>query len=106
MNEVLKLVIYIGIMAGVTYLIRMLPFVLFRKKIESRFVKDFLYYVPYAVLSAMTIPAVFYATDSVLSAAVGVAVAVVMAFFRHGLLTVAVSAVASSFLTEWIISLL
>ena len=106
MNEILKLAIYILIMAGVTYLIRMLPFVLFRKKIESRFVKDFLYYVPYAVLSAMTVPAVFYATDSILSAVVGVVVAVILAFFRHGLLTVAISAVASSFLTEWILTLL
>ena len=50
---------YIGVMAGVTYLVRMLPFVIFRKKIKSRFVKDFLYYVPYAVLGAMTIPAAF-----------------------------------------------
>ncbi len=55
-----KMIAYIGVMAGVTYLVRMLPFVIFRKKIKSRFVKDFLYYVPYAVLGAMTIPAAFY----------------------------------------------
>lgn len=106
MNEFWKLVIYMTIMAGVTYLIRMLPFVLFRKKIKSRFIQDFLYYVPYAVLSAMTIPAVFYATGSVWSAAAGVAVAVILAFFRRGLLTVAISAVAASFITEWIMTLL
>ena len=106
MNDVLKLAIYILIMAVVTYLIRMLPFVLFRKKIKSRFIQDFLYYVPYAVLSAMTIPAVFYATDSVISAAVGVIVAVILAFARRGLLTVAISAVVSSFAVEWILSIL
>jgi len=101
MHETMKLAIYIAIMAGVTYLIRMLPFVLFRKKITSRFIKDFLYYVPYAVLSAMTIPAVFYATDNVLSAVIGVAAAVIMAFFNHGLLTVAISAVTASFAAEY-----
>ena len=74
--------------------------VLFRKKIRSRFIQDFLYYVPYAVLSAMTIPAVLYATDHVLSAAVGAAVAVVLAFFRHGLLTVALSACSAALAAE------
>ena len=55
----IRLIVYIAVMAGVTYLIRMLPLMLFRKKITSRFVKSVLYYMPYAVLTAMTIPAVF-----------------------------------------------
>ena len=55
----MTLVIYIAVMAGVTYLIRMIPFTFFRKKIKSRFFRSFLYYIPYAVLSAMTIPAIF-----------------------------------------------
>ena len=96
----MKLLCYIVIMALVTYAVRAVPFVLFRKKIRSRFVQDFLYYVPYAVLSAMTIPAVLYATDHVLSAAVGAAVAVVLAFFRHGLLTVALSACGAALAAE------
>ncbi len=96
----MKLLCYIAIMALVTYAVRAVPFVLFRKKIRSRFVQDFLYYVPYAVLSAMTIPAVLYATDHVLSAAVGAAVAVVLAFFRHGLLTVALSACGAALAAE------
>ena len=50
--------LYLLVMAGVTYLIRMLPLVLCRKKIENRFIRSFLYYIPYAVLSAMTIPAI------------------------------------------------
>ena len=54
-----KLLLYIAVMAGVTYLVRMLPFVIFRKKITSPFIKSVLYYMPYAVLTAMTIPAVF-----------------------------------------------
>ena len=38
--------LYILVMAGVTYLIRMLPLVLFKREITSPFVKSFLYYVP------------------------------------------------------------
>ena len=90
-------------MALVTYLIRMLPLAAFRKKIKSRFVMNFLYYVPYAVLSAMTIPAVFYSSNWIVSAAAGFAVALVLAFFERGLLTVAVCACGGVFVTELII---
>ena len=72
--------IYILVMAGVTYLIRMLPLVLVRKKIENRFLLSFLYYIPYAVLSAMTVPAIFYSTGSIPTAVAGTAAAVVLAF--------------------------
>ena len=90
-------------MALVTYLIRMLPLAAFRKKIKSKYVMDFLYYVPYAVLSAMTIPAVFYSSGWVISAAAGFVVAIILAFFERGLLTVAVSACGGVFVTELII---
>lgn len=99
----MQLVCYIAIMALVTYAIRAIPFVAFRKKIGSRFVQDFLYYVPYAVLSAMTIPAVLYATEHMASAAVGAVVAVVLAFFRRGLLTVALSACGAALAAELVI---
>ena len=56
----MSIVAYVAVMAGVTYLIRMLPLTLFRKEIKSKFFRRFLYYIPYAVLSAMTIPAIFY----------------------------------------------
>ena len=102
----MRLLCYIDIMALVTYAIRAIPFVAFRKKIQSRFVQDFLYYVPYAVLSAMTIPAVLYATDHMVSAAVGAAVAVVLAFFRRGLLTVALSACGAALLAELVLTYL
>ena len=61
--------LYIVVMAGVTYLIRMLPLALLRKKLRSRFIKSFLFYVPYAVLAVMTVPAIFESTGSVFSAA-------------------------------------
>ena len=50
----MSIVLYIGVMALVTYLVRVIPFTVFRKKIKSRFLKSFLYYIPYAILSAMT----------------------------------------------------
>ena len=73
--------IYIAVMALVTYLIRVIPFALFRKKIKSRLLQSFLYYVPYAVLSAMTIPAIFYSTGNMTTALVGTAVALALAYF-------------------------
>lgn len=99
----MQLFCYIAVMALVTYAVRAIPFVAFRKKIRSRFIQDFLYYVPYAVLSAMTIPAALYATDHVATAAIGVAVAVVLAFFRKGLLTVALSACGAALVAELVL---
>ena len=83
--------LYLLVMASVTYLVRALPLVLVKKKIENRFVLSFLHYVPYAVLSVMTVPAIFFATDSVISAAVGFAVAVAFALWNKGLTTVALA---------------
>ena len=95
--------IYILVMAGVTYLIRMLPLVLFKKEITSPFIKSFLYYVPYACLAAMTFPAILYATSSVVSAAVGFAVALIAAYKEKSLLTVALLACAAVFIAERIL---
>ncbi len=110
MNEsTLYLIFSIAVMAVMTYLIRMLPLAVFRKRIKSRFVLNFLYYVPYAVLSAMTIPAVFTSCgdsfSGVICSLVGFAVALILAIFERGLLTVAVSACAAAFLTDIIIGL-
>ena len=95
-----RVLISVGVMAGVTYLIRMLPMVIFRKKIENIYVRSFLAYVPYAVLSAMTFPDIFSATGSTLSAAIGTAAAVALAFFGKSLLTVALGASAAVFLVS------
>lgn len=95
----MSIAIYIAVMAIVTYLIRMIPFTFFRKKIKSRFFKSFLYYIPYAVLSAMTIPAIFYCTGSIPTAIAGTAVAVVLAYFNLPLIVVALAAAAAAFLT-------
>ena len=81
---------YLLVMAGVTYLIRMLPLTVFRREIRSPFLRSFLYYVPYAVLGAMTVPDIFYATGSLWTALAGLAVAVVLAWKEKSLLMVAV----------------
>ena len=86
---------YLAVMAGVTYLIRMLPMTIFRKPIQSRFLRSFLHYVPYAVLGAMTFPDVLYSTGSMGTAACGVAVAVALAWRGRSLLTVAIAACAA-----------
>lgn len=89
--------LYIGVMALTTYLVRMLPFTLFRKKITSRFAKSFFHYIPYAVLAAMTVPAIFYSTNSIISAAAGFAVAIILAFLDRPLILVAIAACLTAF---------
>lgn len=97
------ILISIFIMAGVTYLVRMLPLTLFRKKIENRFVKSFLAYVPYAVLAAMTFPAILESTSSLWSALAGLAVALVLAWKNRSLLTVALGAVVTVLVVEQVL---
>ena len=81
--------LYILVMAGVTYLIRMLPLVLFKREITSPFVKSFLYYVPYACLAAMTFPAILTATaGGIISGAAGLIVALIVAYREKSLLMV------------------
>lgn len=93
----MKTILYILVMASVTYLIRMLPFALFQTKIKSRFFRSFLYYIPYAVLAAMTIPAIFYSTGSLRSAAAGFLIAVGLSWFDMPLIVVAIAAAAAAF---------
>ena len=92
MTDTLYLCLSILTMALVTYLVRMLPLAAIRKKITSPFVLSFLYYVPYAVLTAMTIPGIFFSTGSVITACVGFVAALIAALFDRGLLIVALSA--------------
>ena len=95
----MSLVLYLLVMALVTYLIRMIPFTVFRRKIRSRFLRTFLYYMPFAVLSAMTIPAIFYSTGSLVTAVAGTVVAVVLAYCGLPLIVVALAAAAAALVT-------
>lgn len=91
---------YLFVMALFTYLVRVIPFILIRKKIENRFIKSFLYYVPYTVLTAMTFPAMFFATNHLLSAAAGFAAAVIVASKTPSLIKVAIGTCLAVFLVE------
>lgn len=95
--------IYLLVCAGVTYLVRMLPMVLVKKEIKNRFILSFLYYMPYAVLSVMTVPAIFYATSYKLSAIIGFAVAVLFAYFEKSLVKVAAFSCVAVLVTELLI---
>lgn len=99
-----KFLIYLLVMAGVTYLVRMIPLVAVREKIKNKFILSFLHYIPYTVLSVMTVPAIFYATDSPITAAVGFAVAVVAALFERSLVQVAALSCAGVLITEIIMN--
>lgn len=92
--------VYLLVCAGVTYLIRMLPLVLIKKKVQNRFLLSFLSYIPYAVLAVMTIPACFYATGNIASAAVGVLAALIAAWFGGSLPVVALATCGGALLTD------
>ena len=95
-----RILIGVAIMAIVTYIPRMLPLAIFRKKIKSRFIRSFLAYVPYGVLAAMTFPEIQYSTSNMISAVAGLLVALVLSYFGRGLLTVALSSTAVVFVVE------
>ena len=95
--------LYIAVMFLVSYAIRALPLTLIKKPIESRFLKSFLRYVPYAVLGAMTFPDVLYSTGSMATAACGVVVAVILAWRGKSLLTVAIAACAAVAVAQFVV---
>lgn len=99
----MSIVAYIAVMAVTTYLIRVIPFAAVRGKIKSRFINSVLYYIPYAVLSAMTFPAIFYATGNVITSSIGTVAALVMAYFDLPLIVVALASSAAAFLAGLII---
>lgn len=97
--------IYILVMAVTTYLVRALPLTLFKKPIRNRFFKSFLHYVPTACLTAMTFPAILYATEHILSGAIGLAVAVLLAWKNKSLIVVAIASCGAVFLAEQLLCL-
>ena len=94
---------YIAVMALVTYLIRALPLTLIHGRIRNKWIRSFLYYVPYACLTAMTIPDVFRSTSNLYSALTGLVVAVILALRRKSLLVVAIWACVAVFVAEQIL---
>lgn len=94
--------IYIALMAITTYLIRILPLTLIRREIKNRFIRSFLYYVPYVTLAVMTFPAILDATQEPLAAALALCICIVLAYFGKSLFLVSVLGCVTVFITEWI----
>lgn len=103
MDKILYAFLMVLAMAVITYLIRLIPMILFKKKIKNRFINSLLYYIPYAVLSAMTFPFIIFSSGHVVSAVVGTAVALISAFTKRSLVTTALFASASVLIVELII---
>ncbi len=96
----MKTMLYILVMAAVTFLIRAIPLTVFRKPIKSRFIRSFLYYLPYVTLAVMTFPAIMDATDSPIAGLAALVIGVVMAWFGLGLFPVAVAASVTVFVLQ------
>ena len=95
--------IYIVIMAAVTYAIRVLPLTLIRKPIKSRFIKSFLYYVPYVTLAVMTFPAIIDAVNNPLAGVIALIVGIVAAYLGSGLFPTALLCCLTVFIAELIL---
>ena len=96
----MNIYVYIACMAGVTYLIRVLPLTLIRGEIKNKTLRSFLYYVPYVTLAVMTFPAILSATQTPISAAIALVIAILLAWFGRSLFQVAVLSCVSVFLLE------
>ena len=92
---------YISIMAIVTYVPRAVPIAVMKKEIKSKFIKSFLYYIPYTVLGAMTFPAILYSTGNIYTGIIGTIVGGILAYFNKSLVTVAISSVITVYLMSF-----
>ena len=106
MNPTLYFILALLVTAGITYLIRVLPILFVRKRIQNEFLKSFLYYVPHVVLSVLAFPAILTATGNIVSGAVAAAVCIIMAYMHRGLLTCMLGSVTAALIVEIILMLL
>lgn len=97
-----KFIIYLAVMFGVTYIIRVFPLLLIRKEIKNRFISSFLAYIPYTVLGAMTFPAIFHAVDNPMAGIGSAVVGILLALWGRGLCTVAAGTAATAYLISLI----
>lgn len=91
-------------MMGVMLLLKLAPMLFLKKKIQNKFFKSFLAYIPYAVLTSMTFPEVFHSTSSIVSAIIGAIAAILLAYFGQSLIVVALSSTAVVFIVEQIMN--
>ncbi|MFY9217389.1 MAG: AzlD domain-containing protein [Tepidanaerobacteraceae bacterium] len=88
------------VMALVTYMIRVLPIILIKGKLKSKFVKSFLYYMPYAVLGAMTFPGILYSTGNILASVIGGAFALFLAYHNQEMIKVAIGGILAAYICQ------
>lgn len=105
MGNTLRFIVALVVMAGVTYLIRLLPLVFVKQKITSPFLRSFLYYAPYTVLTTIAFPTILYTTGNLISGIVTVTVCVFLAYKNRGLMTVGFGGVFAALITEVILLL-
>ena len=98
-----RVIIYIIIMIVVTYLCKALPITLIRRQIKSRFIRSFLYYVPYVTLAVMTVPAIINATQSPIAGAIALVVGIILAWITGNLFIVASACAVAVFVAELIL---
>ena len=92
-----------AVMFAVTYATKAIGLLFVKKPIKNKYVKSFLYYLPYSVLAVMVFPTILFCTSSIISGIVGTAVAMLLSFFRKGLLPVSLASIAAVFLTEFLL---
>lgn len=103
MTDEIRFFICLAIMSVTTYLIRLLPLILIKRKITNTFIKSFIYYVPYVVLTVMTFPTVMYATGNVISGILALFVCMFLAYFERGMVVVALGGAATALISECVI---
>lgn len=106
MSKTVYFLIALLLTAGITYLIRLLPLLFVRKRIQNEFLKSFLYYVPFVVLSVLAFPAIITATGNLASGIAGAAVCTFLAFKRQGLIKCMLGSVTAALVVEIILTLL
>ena len=92
--------IYILVMAATTFAIRVLPLTLIRKKIENRFLRSFLYYVPYVTLAVMTFPAIIESTQSEIAGIAALLIGIITAWMGVSMFKVAICCCVLVFILE------
>ncbi|MBS4198577.1 AzlD domain-containing protein [Bacillus sp. FJAT-49732] len=89
-------------MGLVTYIPRMVPFVMFRGKELPPFIQGVLKNVPYATLGALIFPAVFFIQEGdILFGVVGMAAAFLIAFLGANVIAVVLGSIAILSAYSW-----
>ena len=98
--------VYIFVMAFTTWCMRVIPSLVMKRPLKSRFAQSFLYYVPYVTLAVMTFPAIVQATDQPLAGAAALIVGILAAWFGADLIYVAVACCVTVFVLELLMGMM